>query len=337
MTKPRSIKTQDLEKYSELSLRQIEEKINQAQSKDPRQRANRDELRILNVALKDRQKKIKREVALFEEGNDRHLLLFESTSNYYKLIGNSALIYACAIAGRLGRRYNLRPDTDGYSNSADGVISIRDFEALSEQLKGLNIIPDLQLSHDELYFFKLPRVYSESKIDSFRKQIKISYASPSINLKKTTVAPELYMKILELQQRAFYCHRQSSDVNLRNYLLCNLVDPTRIALNAYVGYANNQPIFVGGSIVTSQRIFSKADYIPRSPRACHLFQLLVNMRLCGNNLVTIDNLKLLRVGDIGKLRLLIDDVERLGKYEYNKQLKHDRSTRLVEQGAGQRL
>lgn len=323
MAKKKSIKTEDFEKYSGLGLLEIEQLLLKEEKVKPKDK-DQEKIRILNAALKDRQRKIKAEVMLFEMTNNRHLLFFSSTSGYHKLAGNSVILYSQTIANRLGRKCNIRPDTDGYSPSPDGVVSVRDLANLEAQLASIDVVPDKQLSRGELFFYRLPLVYSEEKIKSLRDQTHSFSMSPSVRMRDATPAPELYMKILELQQRTFYDCRRVGDAGLRNYLTQILLDPTRLILNSYINYANNRP-----SLHTELAMGLDEDFpnmpAPRSLRATYLFELLCNIYSYNDNLIIVDNLKVLHSTSIWKLRAISDEVERLCRFEYNKQIKRDRT------------
>ena len=139
MTKLSPIKTSEIDEFAQLDLHQLESKIKQLQENPP-SREIKSSLRAARQALRQRQRHIKAQAMEFEQTNDHHLLLFDSTDNFSKIGGHSVLYYTLTIADRIHRSYSIKNDSDDYSRSEDGIISIRALNQLGFQLAEINIL-----------------------------------------------------------------------------------------------------------------------------------------------------------------------------------------------------
>ena len=102
----------------------------------------RAQLEEINTAQHNRLRKIKAQVMHLEASNHQYLIVYNSTDGYYKLAGRSVLFYTTLVTTRLKWRANVRPDTDLYYPSQEGVVSIKDLERLEANLALLGILPD---------------------------------------------------------------------------------------------------------------------------------------------------------------------------------------------------
>lgn len=92
MTKPSSIKTAELENYDHLDIHQLEAILSDIQKSTP-SAESKHTARIIRQALRQRQRLIKAQVMEFEQTNDHHLLIFDSTENFSKLAGHSVFFF----------------------------------------------------------------------------------------------------------------------------------------------------------------------------------------------------------------------------------------------------
>lgn len=166
MTKSTSIKTDDLERYDNLNLHQIEQTISELEKESST--LARGQLHAARQALRNRQRIIKAEVMSFEEHNDHHLLFYDSTASFCKLAGHSVLFFSMTIAQRINWRGTPKSDTDHYHISDDGVMFFRSLTQISSHLAAINILPDDQLNTPELHFFKLDKTYTAEQIAKLR-------------------------------------------------------------------------------------------------------------------------------------------------------------------------
>lgn len=166
MTKTPSIKTALLEQYLNLNLHEIETELQQLLNQSPSSET-KNSIHAARQALQKRQHYIKSQAMQFEATNDHHLLVFDSTDNFGKIAGRSVLFYALTIADRIHRRYNIKNDTDNYSRSDEGIISIRVLSQLEAQLHEIGIFPDHDLNTPELHFTNSPKPTARNKSPNF--------------------------------------------------------------------------------------------------------------------------------------------------------------------------
>ena len=109
----------------------------------------------------------------FEQTNDHHLLVFDSTDNFSKIAGRSVLFYTLTIADRIHRRYSVKNDSDDYSRSEDGVVSIRAIEQLPKSISS----PTASSVLMSFIFINYPKSTTTNKsLNSATAHIRISSA-----------------------------------------------------------------------------------------------------------------------------------------------------------------
>lgn len=235
-----SVKSDAVKKYAGLSLAKLEAIINDLQtqqkalssqnSTSPTSTARpsrtsktstdslttartlNQELSIARYALQQRQRQIKAQAMEFERGNTHHLLFFQSTNNFVKLADRSAIFFAVTIADRIHWRYSLKADTDRYSPSADGVISFRSLQLVAERLAEINIFPDHSFDQaEELYYFLLPKVYTDEQIAKFRDNLQRDLQHIMSIVLPTSPIPTLYDAIMQANQILYFQFKHLSD------------------------------------------------------------------------------------------------------------------------------
>lgn len=325
MVRPRSIKTTEIEQYENLDLHQLEDQLKQLQ-KQPATTEIKQSLRALRQILRQRQRKIKATAMEFEQTNDHHLLLFDSTDNFSKIAGHSVLFYTLTIADRIHRRYSVKNDTDDYSRSNDGVVSIRALEQLEIQLAEINIFPDRKLSTTELHFYKLPKVYSPEQIAKLRdKSHQDIERITSIIVPKSPV-PDLYNNILEMNRLLYYNCRRISDSLARETLVRQIILDANEVLISYLNFANAK---TNAGIVRRQlqnSVFPttvQTEQKPQSTQAQNLFNILLNTRNLRNCMANMENLRLIHHRELCDILEKLVEIERTTAREYTKQLRVD--------------
>lgn len=323
MSKTKSIKTTDLELYQSLDLHQLEARLLSLQS-HPDTTTVKTQLRALRQAIRDRQRLIKAQAMEFELTNNRHLLVFDSTERFSKIAGHSVLFYTNLIADRLHRRYNVKNDTDDYSPSEDGIISIRDLQTLERLLPELNIFPDSDRSTSELHFYKLPRLYSDQEISKFRDRSLQDLARITSIILPASPIPALYNLILELNRLIYYNSKRTTDPLAREYLLHHFIEPANLLLSSYLNYANARPSSNSNYVQNQTIIFPQPGLEPHSAQAHNLFNLLLQARIIRNNAANIENLRLIHRRELAQILEHIVEIERIASREYNKRIHQDR-------------
>lgn len=327
MTKSPSIKTSETDRYENLDLHQLEAILSRLQQSQPTPESKQT-ARALRQALRLRQRHIKAQVMEFEQINDHHLLIFDSTDNFSKIAGRSVLFYSLTIADRLHRRFSIKNDTDDYSRSDDGIISIRSLNQLEIQLAEINVYPDRNLTTSELHYYKLPRLYSEEQIaklrDRSRKDIE---RITSIILPKSPV-PDLYNLILELNRLLYHNCKRISNGLARDTLVRELILTANEIVINYLNFANAKPSSgvirrqFQNSVNPSPAVSAKTA--PTSTQAQYLFNILLNSRNIRNSMANIENLRLLHHRELCDILEKLVEIERLTAREYNKQIRSDR-------------
>lgn len=325
MTKHPSIQTADIDKYDDFDLHELEAELQLIQQGTP-DASSKQAARIVRQALRKRQRFIKAKVMEFEQTNDHHLLIFDSTDNFCKIAGRSVLFYTLTIADRIHRRYSVKNDTDDYSRSEDGIVSIRSLDQLGIQLAEINIFPDYKISTTELHFYKLPRTYNDEQIAKLRDRSRQDIERiTSIILPKSPV-PALYNLILELNRLLYHNCKHISDNLARETIIRQILFDANESLISYLNYANARS---SAGIVRRQlqnSVFptvSSTTTKPQSTQAQNLFNILLSTRNIRNSMANVENLHLLHHRELCTILEKLVEIERLTAREYTKQLRQD--------------
>lgn len=326
MTKTPSIKTALLEQYLNLNLHEIETELQQLLTQSLSSET-KNSIHAARQALQKRQHYIKSQAMQFEATNDHHLLVFDSTDNFGKIAGRSVLFYALTIADRIHRRYNIKNDTDNYSRSDEGIISIRVLSQLEAQLHEIGIFPDHDLNTPELHFYKLPKTYSEEQIAKLRDKSRQDVARITSIIIPKSPSPKLYNLLLAMNRSLYHNCKRISDSLARDTLVRQIIFDANEALVSYLNFANARP---HAGIVRQQLqsvlsvAVSQTACPATSPQAQNLFNILINIRNIRNSLANIENLRLMHHRELCEILEQIVEIERLTTREYNYQLRQDR-------------
>ena len=226
----------------------------------------------LEVALHQRQRAIKAQVMNFEADNQQYLLLYTSTDGYYKMAGRSVLFYAARIVPRLGRRVTVRPDTDHYYPSGEGIVSIKNLVRLAEQLSQLGILPDPERSTSELYFYKFPYRLSGAQIAALRDKNEVVRQRLNQNLRPIGPIPELHYQLMMAFELCFNILRSTRGNAERELITDSLIHPLQAMLAAYNSYVGARPDFEFYYLPPTPTCW--AQPMPTSPRAQILLGLI---------------------------------------------------------------
>lgn len=232
----------------------------------------RAQLDELEVALHQRQRIIKEQVMNFEVDNRQYLLLYTSTDGYYKMAGRSVLFYTARIVPRLGRRVTVRPDTDHYHPSGEGIVSIKNLARLAEQLSQLGILPDPERSTSELYFYKFPYRLSDAQIATLRDKNEIVRQRLNQNLRPIGPIPELHYQLMMAFELSFNILRSTRGSAERELITEGLIRPLQAMLAAYNSYVGARPDFEFYYLPPTPTCW--AQPMPTSPRAQILLSLI---------------------------------------------------------------
>ncbi len=326
MTKQPSIKPPSVDHYDDLDLHQLETILDQF-LKTPPSPTIKQQIRTVRQAIRTRQRIIKAKVMEFEQTNSHHLLIFDSTENFSKIAGRSVLFYTLTIADRIHRRYCVKNDTDDYSRSLDGVVSIRALKPLEAQLAEINILPDRERSTSELHFYTLPKFYRDEQIDRLRDRSRQDVERITSIILPQSPVPELYQLLLEMNRLVFYSCRRICDRLARTTLIQQIVLDANETLISYLNFANAKPSsgIVRRQTQTSVYPTQGADQADLSTQAQNLLNIMLNTRNIRNCMANLDNLRLIHHRELCLILEILVEIERVTAREYAKQLRHDRS------------
>lgn len=326
MTKQHSIKSTDIDQYENLDLHQLETALTEFLKSPPSPHV-KQQIRTLRQAIHARQRLIKATVMEFEATNSHHLLIFDSTENFAKIAGRSVLFYTLTIADRIHRRYSVKNDTDDYSRSQDGIVSIRALKPLEAQLAEINILPDQERSTSELHFYTLPKFYREEQIARLRDRSHQDLERiTSIILPKSPV-PELYQLLLETNRLIYYSCRRINDSLARATLIQPIIVDANEALVSYLNFANAKPTSGIVRRCPQTTIYSTTTTNTQpelSTQAQNLLNIMLNIRNIRNCMANLVNLRLIHHRELCAILENIVEIERITAREYAKQLHRDR-------------
>lgn len=213
-----SLKPTAMQKYSGLDLSQLETLIATLTAKQKSTPSNTTlrEISAARYALQQYQRRLKAQVMEFEASNHQHLLFFNSTSNFVKLAGHSALFFATTVADRIHWRCSLKSDTDRYCISEDGIISFRSLDSLHDRLAEINIFPNHDLTTPELHFYQLNKIYTDEQISKLRDNAHRDLERIMNIVMPVSPIPSLYDAIIQSSQIAYYSFKHLSDSTARD-------------------------------------------------------------------------------------------------------------------------
>lgn len=160
---------------------------------------------------KKKYEEIKNLAKEMEVKNLESLILFKSGKEWYKMGGNSLLIYYFKIAPQLKIKPNIQPDTD-YTKKIfeDGVISFRGVANLKTKLERLKFLKSVK-EKNGLVIFELTFRLEKTQIRDYKVELQeerekiMKTIAPEV-----VVAPEIYEKIRFVQKRIFEIVRKLS-------------------------------------------------------------------------------------------------------------------------------
>lgn len=182
---------------------------------------------------------IKAEVLKFEKTNVNRIVLWRCTGTFWKMGGNSALIYKERIAKRLKmtRLPRLVNDTDFFSKFKTGVISIRDINALEKRLKQLKIYPVIwqkdYVSFDLGYSLSEAEINALKKLDRTRREQINQIIAPKVTY------PDVYSKLKIVQVDIYYMVSGMDHIG-RELVGGSMVQKMRFVMNRYFLMTNGE-------------------------------------------------------------------------------------------------
>ena len=179
-----------------------------------------DERGLTRKQQKELYAQVKKEVKELEEKNYSRLILFRSGREWFKMGGNSLLIYYFDIAqDKLNDKPTIQPDTD-YTDVLfeQGIISFRGGESLEKKLKKAGVFKNVRFAHNnETIIFELNFSLNEEEMIKRRKELH-SVQDRAMTILKPTVllVPLVYDRLRRVQKRTYETVRKMTDVG-RDY------------------------------------------------------------------------------------------------------------------------
>lgn len=151
-----------------------------------------------------------------EEKNFSKLILFRVGRDWWKLGGNSALIYYADLAPRLGLNPRLLKDLDFGEKFEDGVISVRKVEKFIENLKKIKV--ELMTRSDFAVVFKLKMALTETEMEKIKKSEAVKEESLRDKMITDFLSPKLLLAAEELAKAVYEGARKGNSISRQFYL-----------------------------------------------------------------------------------------------------------------------
>ena len=203
--------------------------------------ANKSEQKRLKTNLNKLYAENKNQILEFEKTNYTYLALIRSTYDFYKMFGHSALFYAENIAKKLNLEAILRADHDFCVKSDTGVVSIKNLEALTKNLKTLNI-QKLKTKNQtgDFVVYKLPWTFTNEQIEELKEnnQLKIAKFNHLVLVEDST--PTLFVQLSELLKATHENTRLMPGPLEREVFGEVMLKSIKVATIAYMQYGNGK-------------------------------------------------------------------------------------------------
>ena len=205
------------------------------------QKAERDAKAAKGRVEKVRYEAIKSHVYEWESHNYDKLILFKSRGEggWYKMGGNSAIIYHYEIAPKLGRKSNLNIDLDYFSKFSNGVVSIRGIETLTKELETIGV-KMIENKNDDVIIFKLKTRLSKQQIEVLLgiEEEKIKQINRLV-LPKGPTNPDLYRQLRDLLKRLCELCRKAGAPD-RDIFMTEMARRSKLMMEGYFALAQGR-------------------------------------------------------------------------------------------------
>lgn len=137
-----------------------------------------------------------------EKENFSKLFVIHEKANWWKLIGNSAIIFHFELAKRAGMRTKLINDTDYDLRTEDGVVNIKNITELDMKLESISIHP-LEIK-PEYRIYNIRKKYTTAEINLLKQSKELEWERVNKIVLPKEIFPVLYMTERELLHRLFF-------------------------------------------------------------------------------------------------------------------------------------
>lgn len=153
---------------------------------------------------------VKRRVLGWEKDNYTKLAVVDAGKGWYKMFGNSAIIYVCQLAKRLSLKAELISDTDFELTADVPVFLFREFDKFEERLKRLKIF---RSSMDKgVYVFDLGYKVDACDLASMQKENEMIRARANKLVLPNEMFPGLRNELRMLAREVYEVVRKMNPV-----------------------------------------------------------------------------------------------------------------------------
>ena len=157
------------------------------------------------TAEREKYLKLKKFALEREKENYSKLFIIHEKGEWWKMVGNSAIIFHYELAKRAGMRSKLLDDSDFDLKSEDGIVNIKNITDLDAKLNSISIHP-LEIKPD-YRIYNIGKKYTPSEIEMLKKTKELERGKVNKIILPKTVFPEFYMSLRELLLRVYFSTR----------------------------------------------------------------------------------------------------------------------------------
>ncbi len=141
----------------------------------------------------------------YEPNNYSKLYFVRSGEKWYKLFGNSALIFAYGVAPEINVRAKLRVDSDYHDRSESGVVSIANMDLIEKKMleKGIQ----LSKASAGLREYNLGKSLTRMDIRAMKRESQLEWAKVNTILRVRDLFPDLYALLKDFPGKVYYTTR----------------------------------------------------------------------------------------------------------------------------------
>ena len=145
---------------------------------------------------KKKYEELKKKVLSEEEKNFGSLYVFRDTSGWYKMVGNSAVIYAYDLAKRLKINVRVIDDTDFRYKARGGIVTFQNLKIFKERMAKLKIFP--RFEQDNMIIFDLGRKYRPEELNEIKNYEAVLDSQANKLIMPDTILPEVKVQLQKL-------------------------------------------------------------------------------------------------------------------------------------------
>lgn len=227
-------------------------------------------------------------VKKMEKNNVRYVYLFPSISKvedaWYKVGGNSLLLYKSVLAPRLSREAKLRDDTDRIHRFNTGIVSVKWGNKLMAEAEELGYKAN-RIEHG-IIVIDLMKDYSETEMHTMRNRIREERGRVKKMVRPKHNYPEIMMAMNDLV-RVLPSKIKKLDNSYRGIMSEELLEPMAELLKIYFRFANGRMEKRDAKLEMLERVDDLAAMIYLMDE-CQMLNITARTAL-GENVVKIRN------------------------------------------------